>query len=259
MCCAKISILLQAIHRFYSLVPVRKLKRMKTIVKIATLITVSLVIVSCTHSTPVVNVERIADYFTKAKDTSQLEKCAQATFAAGCFWHEETLFESIKGVKEVISGYAGGETENPDYEKIETGTTGHAETINIFYDSSLISYPKLLQVYFEGMEDPTQVNGQGPDHGTQYRSIIFYRNDVEKELASRYIKKLNESGNYAKSIAVVVMPYTRFWRAEDYHQDYINTHTDNPYVYGVCIPGIARFQAAQPEMIKEGHNFSSGK
>ena len=185
-----------------------------------------------------------------------LSKYSQATFAAGCFWHEETLFESIKGVVDGVSGYAGGTTGHPTYEDVETGNTGHAETVNIYYDSSKISYATLLKIYFESMEDPTQVNGQGPDEGTQYRSIVFYRNDKERTMAEQYISDLNKSGKYRKPIAAQVMPYTAFWPAEDYHQHYINTHTDEPYVSNVSIRDIARFQATHPELVKPGHNFA---
>src|SRR5215210_9422909 len=125
----------------------------------------------------------------------ELSKYSQATFAAGCFWHEEALFESIKGVKEAVSGYAGGTTNNPSYESLETGTTGHAETVNVYYDSSVITYPDLLKIYFSG-QDPTQVNGHGADHGTHYRSIVFYRNDKEKQLAQDDIKSMQASGKY---------------------------------------------------------------
>src|SRR5258706_11640266 len=131
----------------------------------------------------------------------ELSKYSQATFAAGCFWHEEALFESVKGVKEAISGYAGGNTSNPTYESIETGSTGHAETVNVYYDSSIITFSTLLKVYFAG-QDPTDVNGQGPDRGTQYRSIAFYRNNAEKAMIENYIKNLNAAGKYNRSIAV---------------------------------------------------------
>jgi peptide-methionine (S)-S-oxide reductase len=180
---------------------------------------------------------------------------SQATFAAGCFWHEETLFESIKGVREVVSGYAGGKTKNPTYEDVETGTTGHAETVNIYYDSSKITYPTLLKIFFEAQDDPTQVDGQGNDEGTQYRSIIFYRNEGEKKMAEDYIRELNQSGQYRKPIAAQVVPYTVFWRAEDYHQHYIDHNADNPYVANVSIPDIRRYQKAHPDMIKPGHSF----
>ena len=118
-------------------------------------------------------------------------KLDTATFAAGCFWCEEAIFEGLKGVKDAVSGYSGGHTQNPTYEEVCSHTTGHAETVQLYYDPSLISYQTLLEVYFVG-QDPTQVNGQGPDHGDSYRSVIFYRNDTERSLAETYIKQLND-------------------------------------------------------------------
>ena len=233
---------------------------MRTIGSIALTIFTLITILSCGQSAPPAhNPAQIAANFSKDRKSTDLSKLSVATFAAGCFWHEETLFESIKGVSEVVSGYAGGTTSDPSYESIETGETGHAETVNIYYDSSKISYETLLKIYFEAMEDPTQVNGQGPDHGTQYRSIIFYRNEVEKTMSEKLIRTLNASGKYSRPISVSVMAFSKFWTAEDYHQDYINTHTDNPYVYGVSIPDIANYQSKHPEIIKPGHNFSTGK
>ena len=184
----------------------------------------------------------------------QLSSYSQATFAAGCFWHEEALFESIKGVKEAVSGYAGGKTSNPSYESLETGETGHAETVNVYYDSSVISYPALLKIYFAG-QDPTQVNGQGPDHGTQYRSIIFYKNDKEKQLAQSCMKSLQSSGKYSDPIAVQLMPYTKFWKAEDYHQNYIDHNPGSGYVQMVSIPEIKKLQKEYPEMVKPDHIY----
>jgi len=212
-------------------------------------------LVSCGQAVSSKKAQAVAENFAKDPVPADLSRYSQATFAAGCFWHEETLFESIKGVIDGVSGYAGGTKENPTYEDVETGTTGHAETVNVYYDSTKISYPTLLQVYFESQEDPTQVNGQGPDEGTQYRSIVFYRNEKEKEMAVQYINKLNKSGKYKKPIAAQVMPYTRFWRAEEYHQHYIDHNPDNSYVQNVSIRDIARFQAMHPEMIKSGHSF----
>jgi len=203
------------------------------------------------------NMKAIAANFSKDAVPTDLSHYRQATFAAGCFWHEETLFESVKGVVTAVSGYAGGTTANPTYEDVETGNTGHAETVNVYYDSSKITYPTLLKIYFEAQEDPTQVNGQGPDEGTQYRSIVFYRNSAEKQMTEAMIRKLNASGEYKRPLATQVMPYTKFWKAEDYHQHYINTNTDNPYVTHVSIRGIARFQAKHPELIKPGHNFNA--
>jgi peptide-methionine (S)-S-oxide reductase len=184
----------------------------------------------------------------------QLSKYAQATFAAGCFWHEEAMFESIKGVKEAISGYAGGTAQNPTYESIETGNTGHAETVNVYYDSSVITFPTLLKLYFAG-QDPTQVNGQGPDRGTQYRSIVFYRNNIEKAAIDNYIKALNDSHKYNAPIAAQVMPFTKFWEAEDYHQDYIQHNPDQGYVQYVSIPEIKRLQKEYPQYIKPDHVY----
>lgn len=219
----------------------------------------SLSLISCGQTVSPQKAKEIALNFSKDPIPADLSKYSQATFAAGCFWHEETLFESIKGVINGVSGYAGGTTEHPSYEDLETGTTGHAETVNVYYDSSKITYDKLLQIYFDAMDDPTQVNGQGPDHGTQYRSVIFYRNAREKFMAEQYIAKLNKSGKYSKPIATQVLPYTVFWRAEDYHQHYIDHNTDNPYVQHVSIKGIARFQAQHPELIKPGHSFVAAK
>jgi peptide-methionine (S)-S-oxide reductase len=210
---------------------------------------------SCGQSVSSQIAKAIAANFSKDKVPADLSKYSQATFAAGCFWHEETLFESVKGVVDGVSGYAGGTMKNPTYEDVETGNTGHAETVNIYYDSSQITYPMLLKVYFESQEDPTQVNGQGPDEGTQYRSIVFYRNAKEKAMTEQYIQKMKASGKYSKPIAAQVVPYTVFWNAEGYHQHYINHNTDNPYVQNVSIRDIARFQAAYPDMIKPGHSF----
>ena len=184
----------------------------------------------------------------------ELSKYSQATFAAGCFWHEEALFESIKGIKEAVSGYAGGTTNNPTYGGIEEGNTGHAETVNVYYDPAVVSYADLLKIYFSG-QDPTQVNGQGPDHGTQYRSILFYRNDSEKKLAEDYIASMKKSGKYNAPIAVQMMPFTKFWRAEDYHQDYIDKHPYGGYVMGFSIPEVKKVQKQFPEMIKPERVF----
>lgn len=188
------------------------------------------------------------------KQRMDLSKYSQATFAAGCFWHEEAMFESIKGVQEAVSGYAGGTTKNPTYESIEEGNTGHAETVNVYYDSSVITYPTLLKIYFAG-QDPTQVNGQGPDRGTQYRSIAFYRNSTEKTLIENYIKSMNASGKYKSPIAAQVMPLNKFWEAEGYHQDYIQHNPDGGYVQHVSIPEIKKLQKELPSLIRPDHIF----
>ncbi len=214
---------------------------------------------SCGQSMPATQIKKIAANFSKDKIPTDLSKYKQATFAAGCFWHEETLFESINGVVHVESGYAGGTTNNPTYEQVSTGETGHTETVNIYYDTSVITYPTLLKIYFEAQSDPTQVNGQGPDNGTEYRSVVFYRNNTEKETIDKNIQAMNKSGKYKRPVATAVKPYKIFYKAEDYHQGYINTNTDNPYVMNFSIKEIARFQATHPELIKPGHSFATGK
>lgn len=191
---------------------------------------------------------------TTSQSKEDLSKYSKAAFAAGCFWHEEALFESIKGVKEAISGYAGGTAKNPDYEMVETGNTGHAESVMVYYDPSQVSYNTLLKVYFAG-QDPTATNGQAPDFGSQYRSIAFYSNNSEKEQIDNYIKQLNASGNYKAPIAVHVMPLTKFWPAESYHQDYIAKNPNSGYVQHVSIPEIKHFQKEYPQLIKKGHFF----
>lgn len=183
-----------------------------------------------------------------------LSKYSQATFAAGCFWHEEAMFESLKGVDEVISGYAGGIIKNPTYENHGEGATSHAETVNVYYDSSIITYPTLLKVYFSG-QDPTSPNGQHPDYGPQYRSVLFYRNNTEKQLAQNYIGQLNASGKYKRPIAVQVVPFTKFWEAEAYHQDYIKNNPNQRYIQVVSIPEIKKVQKEYPKLIKPGHFY----
>ena len=190
-----------------------------------------------------------------ANNSSQdLSKYSHATFAAGCFWHEEALFESIKGVKEAISGYAGGTVKDPNYEMVETGNTGHAESVTVYYDPSKVSYQTLLEVYFAG-QDPTQRDGQAPDFGSQYRSIAFYDNNSEKTAIDNYIKQLNASDKYHAPIAVQVMPLTKFWTAENYHQDYIEKNPGSMYVQNVSIPEIKKFQKEYPQLIKADHFF----
>jgi peptide-methionine (S)-S-oxide reductase len=183
-----------------------------------------------------------------------LSKDSQATFAAGCFWHEEALFESIKGVDEAVSGYAGGTAKNPTYEFIEGGNTGYAESVTVYYNPAIISYATLLKVYFAG-QDPTQTNGQYPDFGSQYRSIAFYENASEKNQIDQYIKQMNASGKYKAPIAVQVLPLNKFWTAEEYHQNYVANNPDSRYVQNVSIPDIKHFQKEYPDLVKKGHFF----
>ncbi len=186
------------------------------------------------------------------KVQKDLSKYSKATFASGCFWCVEAVYESVKGVEEAVSGYAGGKEPNPTYEEVGSHTTGHAETVQVYYDSSIVSYATLLKVYFAS-QDPTQVNGQGPDIGASYRSIIFYRTPEEKMQAEKYIAGIQK--NYTEPIAAQLLPFEKFWMAEDYHQDYIQKNPDVPYVKMESIPRIKRFQKQLPELIKPDHKF----
>ena len=167
---------------------------------------------------------------------------AVATFGEGCFWHSEIVFQSLAGVRDAISGYAGGTVKNPDYETVCSGSTGHAEVVNVYYDPSVISYQTLVQAFLAS-QDPTSVNRQGNDVGTQYRSIAFYRNEKEKEIIESEIKKLTDSKKYSDKIATQVVPFTNFYSAEDYHQEYISHHPENPYVQNVSIPDYMKFRS----------------
>lgn len=173
---------------------------------------------------------------------------ARAYFASGCFWCVEAVYESVRGVKEVINGYSGGHTENPTYEASNTGQTGHAEAVEVIYDADKISFSELVDVYF-GSQNPTQVNGQGPDRGSQYRSIIFYQNDQENKIIEE--KKEALAKKLDQEVAAEIVPFQKFWKAERYHQDYEKNHPENPYIQNVSIPRLRRFQKKFPELLKD--------
>ena len=176
---------------------------------------------------------------------------AVATFAEGCFWHTEIVFQSLKGVRDAVSGYAGGTTVNPDYEKVSEGNTGHAESVNVYYDPSKISYQTLVTAFFAS-QDPTQINRQGPDEGTQYRSVAFFRTPEEKKIIEAEINRINASGKYKSKVATQVMPFTKFYNGEDYHQEYISQHPENGYVRNVNIPEYLRFRKDFKGPFKDG-------
>ncbi|MDX1905591.1 MAG: peptide-methionine (S)-S-oxide reductase MsrA [Bacteroidia bacterium] len=185
---------------------------------------------------------------TSAADPSA--PLSKAYFASGCFWCVEAVFESVNGVSEAISGYAGGHTLNPTYEEIGTGQTGHAETVEVYYDPAIVSYETLLKVFF-GSHDPTTLNRQGPDAGTQYRSIVFYQSQAEQQAAEAYIRQLEASGTYRSKIVTEVVAFTKFYPAEAYHQNYEKNHPENPYVQRVSLPRLRKFQAQYPELLKQ--------
>jgi peptide-methionine (S)-S-oxide reductase len=173
---------------------------------------------------------------------------ARAYFASGCFWCVEAIYESVKGVDEVISGYSGGFTENPTYELSNTGNTGHAEAVEVIYDPEIVSFESLVDVYF-GSQNPTQVNGQGPDRGSQYRSIIFYQNDEQKKIIED--KKAALAKELDATIAAEIYPFQKFWIAEAYHQDYEKQHPNQSYIRAVSIPRLNRFKAKFPDILKK--------
>ena len=173
---------------------------------------------------------------------------ARAYFASGCFWCVEAIYESVEGVEEVVSGYSGGHTKNPTYEASNTGKTGHAEAVEVIYDPKKVDFSTLVRVYF-GSQNPTQVNGQGPDIGSQYRSIIFYQNQEQKKIIEDI--KADVAKNYDKPIAAEVVPFQKFWKAEDYHQNYEKLNPNNPYIQNVSIPRLEKFKNKFPELLKK--------
>lgn len=175
---------------------------------------------------------------------------ARAYFASGCFWCVEAIYESVKGVDESISGYSGGHSKNPTYEASNTGKTGHAEAVEIIYDPNMVSFATLVDVYF-GSQNVSQVNGQGNDKGSQYRSIIFYQNEEQKQIILEKKEALAKKLNV--KIAAEVYPFQKFWVAEDYHQDYEKLHPNHPYIQNVSIPRLNRFKAKFPGLLKETH------
>ena len=179
----------------------------------------------------------------------QKKELAKAYFASGCFWCVEAVYESVRGVEESISGYAGGHTENPTYELSNTGRTGHAEAVEVYYDPEVVNFETLVDVYF-GSQNVTQKNGQGPDRGSQYRSILFYQNEDEKQIIEAKIAALNASLE-GEEVAAEVMPFETFWVGEDYHQDYEKRHPENSYIRNVSIPRLERFKAKFPELLKD--------
>ncbi|MFT4778589.1 MAG: peptide-methionine (S)-S-oxide reductase [Flavobacteriales bacterium] len=183
------------------------------------------------------------------KDLSGLEK---AYFASGCFWCVEAVYESVYGVEEAISGYAGGNQLNPTYEQVGGGRTDHAEAIEVYYDPEKVDFKTLVKVFYAS-QDPTTVNGQHPDYGKQYRSIIFYQNDEEKQIAMEEKELLNESGAYDKPVATEIELLTKFWKAEEYHQDFERRNPNQSYVKAVSVPRLNRFKEKMPQLLKANH------
>ncbi len=177
------------------------------------------------------------------------QNISTAYFGNGCFWCTEAVFQLLKGVIKVTSGYSGGETKNPDYKSVCTGLTGHAECLEIQYDPSQISYDELLEVFWK-THDPTTLNRQGNDVGTQYRSVIFYQSEEEKQTAKAYMEQLNASGSFSKPIVTTLEPFTLFYQAENYHQDYYLQNGIAPYCQFVVKPKVEKFKKSFSGMLK---------
>ena len=177
---------------------------------------------------------------------------AVADFAGGCFWSNQETFQEVRGVRAVVSGYAGGTAQNPTYEQVSSGETGHAESVQVYYDPKQVSYQQLLDVFFLGAHNPTELNYQGPDHGTEYRSVAFYRTPQEKAQIEAEIQKVNATHHYADPIVTQVVPLRQFWPAEQYHQNFYRLHPTQGYIDHVSRPKVEKFRQAFPTLLKPG-------
>ncbi|EIA08550.1 peptide-methionine (S)-S-oxide reductase MsrA [Flavobacterium frigoris] len=205
-------------------------------IKLASLVVVLFTILSCNAQTKKMSLEP-----KKGK--------AIAVFAEGCFWCSEHVFEAVVGVDEAVSGYSGGNVKNPSYEMVGSNRTGHAEAVAVFYDPKVVSFKELVDVFFAS-QDPTTPNQQGPDKGSSYRSIAFYKNVVEKKIIEDKIKELTANKVFANPIVTEVKPVSEFYEAESYHQDYVKNNPNQPYVKGVSIPRYNKFKKTYKGKLK---------
>ena len=240
------------IRNRHTCVSISKFEEMNSILKTSVLLSLF-----CTQLTACAQDEHYqkSKTFKQMNDTAPTtnnHKIDTATFGAGCFWCTEAQFQQLKGVEKVESGFSGGHVKNPTYKEVCTGTTGHAEVCNIYYDPSKISFDELLAAFWT-CHDPTQLNRQGNDVGTQYRSVIFYHNDEQKKKAEAYKKKLNEEKAYDNPVVTEVSPFTVFYKAEDYHQDYYNENGSQPYCMFVIKPKLDKFEKVFKGKLKKNH------
>lgn len=212
-------------------------------------ITFSMLLISCLGFSKKEN-EAEKQLYKSIYTTSKDIKIAY--FASGCFWCVEAIFESVKGVEEAVSGYAGGHTKNPTYQTIGTGRTGHAETVAVYYNPKEVSFETLVTVFF-GSHNPSTINGQHPDYGSQYRSIAFYETDAEKQIIENKIAQLNKD-IYNNKIATEVIKHTIFHEAEEYHQDFERRNPNQGYVKAVSIPRLNKFKSKFPELLKKNEH-----
>jgi peptide-methionine (S)-S-oxide reductase len=187
----------------------------------------------------------------KMEESNNVVELQKATFGAGCFWCVEAVFQDLKGVSKVESGYSGGHVKNPSYKEVCNGTTGHAEVVQIHYNPEEITFDELLEVFWQ-THDPTTLNRQGNDVGTQYRSVVFYHTDNQKEIAESYKKKLNEEKVFDNPVVTEISPFKEFFKAEDYHQNYFKENGDQPYCVFVIKPKVEKFKKVFKDKLKEG-------
>ena len=169
-------------------------------------------------------------------------------FAGGCFWGIQAVFEHVKGVAKATAGYSGGTAKNPDYEDVSSGATGHAESVEVVYDPSRVTFGQLLKIFFSVAHDPTELNRQGPDFGTQYRSAIFYETPDQQRIAKAYVEQLTQAKAFSHPIVTQIVAYRAFYRAEDYHQDYALHNPDNPYIMFNDAPKVANLKKQFPDL-----------
>jgi peptide-methionine (S)-S-oxide reductase len=192
--------------------------------------------------------ELAATPMNQAHSSNQVQT---AVFAGGCFWGVEAVFEHVKGVTNVVSGYAGGDAKAPSYKKVSEGNTGYAESVKVTFDPSKVTYVQLLSVFFSVAHDPTQLNRQGPDTGSQYRSAIFYQSDEQRAAALSYIEGIDKSKALPKAVVTQVVPLKEFYEAESYHQDYLKNHPTDPYIVYNDLPKLAVLKEKFPDLYKE--------
>jgi peptide-methionine (S)-S-oxide reductase len=207
----------------------------------------------CLYAMDGANAETAVKIPAPASDVATATRNATdtAVFAGGCFWGVQAVFQHTKGVLNAVSGYTGGEKETADYSRVSSGKTGHAESVLITYDPKQISYGKLLQIYFSVAHDPTQLNKQYPDNGTQYRSAIFYKDVNQKQVAEQYIRQLDAAHVYRDKIVTQLNPFTSYYAAENYHQDYATLHPESPYIAHFDLPKIASLKSLFPQEYRD--------
>ena len=204
-----------------------------------------------TSSSKTVDLREIAPVVSAEPAAEPLKGEQTAVFAGGCFWGVEAVFEHVNGVTDVKSGYSGGDAKTANYDDVSNGTTQHAEAVIVKFDPAKVSYAQLLSVFFSVAHDPTEVNRQGPDVGTQYRSAIFYTDETQKKLANQYIDAINKAKVFSKPVATQVVPLVKFYDAEDYHQDYIVKNPKQPYVVYHDLPKLAALKEKFPDLYKK--------